>query len=378
MSLESSAARGWGRIFGGGGPREDSLPRTSIAWCLVGALLAGCAVATEPSSLPPTPTTPRVAVTPVPTLDAAPEASEADPDTSCPSPFPGETAPEGPVLRLAPSADEVPPLRPFAPLALVPDRDLEARIQERLARQDEGHYAVVVKRIDDGVGVAIDADRVFYAASLFKVAVMVEAFHQREVGLLDFGESYVVSDYYDGFDLGPGVLRHCDTVTLDAALRAMMAVSDNVAAVLVQDRVGARFVNDALVQLGARDTALLADDLPTTAADQALIIEAIARGELIGREASQEMLNLLASETFDFGLPAGLPDGTVVAHKTGLWHNATHDVGIVFAPGGPYVIAVLTDGGFESDAADVIADVSRIVYDYFGERFPAPQQDDNP
>lgn len=309
---------------------------------------------------------------PVPTVAVEAPTGEPEPDVRCPSPFPGESTPEGAAPRLTPTADDVPPLRPFAPLALVPDPELEARIRERLDQQEGGTYAVVVKRIDDGVGVAIDADHVFYAASLFKVAVMMEAFHQRDAGLLDFGEAYVVSDYYDGFDLGPRALRHCQTVTLEEALRAMMGVSDNVAAVLVQDRVGARFVNEALSQLGAHDTALLSDDLPTTAADQALLMEAIARGEAVSREASQEMLNLLGSETFDFGLPQGLPEGTLVAHKTGLWHNATHDAGIVFAPSGPYVIAVLTDGGFESDAAGVIADVSRIVYERFEERFAAP------
>ncbi|HXF50422.1 MAG TPA: serine hydrolase [Dehalococcoidia bacterium] len=290
---------------------------------------------------------------------------------SCPSPFVDATPAADVSPRLTPTADEVPPLPPFAPLALTPDPQLESHIRARLAQQEEGAYAVLVKRLDDGVGVAIDADRVFYAASLFKVAVMLEAFHQRDAGLLDFGETYVVSDYYDGFDLGPRALHRCQRVTLEEALRAMMAVSDNVAAVLVQDRVGPRFVNAALEQLGARDTALLSDDLPTTAADQALLMEAIARGEAVSPEASQEMLNLLGSETIDFGIPAGLPDDVVVAHKTGLWHNATHDAGVVFAPSGPYVIAILTDGGFESDAAAVIADISRIVYDYFAERFPA-------
>jgi beta-lactamase class A len=356
----------------GGGPREASLPRTIVAWVTAGLLLGGCAVAIEPSTLTQTPAPAHAVPSPVPTVAVEPEAAAPEPDLRCPSPFPGEPATDGGEPRLTPTASEVPPLEPFAPLALVPDPVLEDRIRERLDQQEGGTYAVVVKRIDDGAGVAINADHVFYAASLFKVAVMIEAFHQRDAGLLEFEESYVVSDYYEGFDLGPGVLQHCQTVTLDEALRAMMGVSDNVAAVLVQDRVGARFVNDALARLGARDTALLADDLPTTAADQALLMEAIARGQAVSRAASQEMLNLLGSETFDFGLPAGLPEGTLVAHKTGLWHNATHDAGIVFAPGGPYVVAVLTDGGFDSDAATVIADVSRIVYEHFAGRVPGP------
>lgn len=338
---------------------------------VAGLLLAGCAVAIEPPAATPTPAPELAHPTPEPRLPPLPEP-EANAEASCPSPFPQDAGLVTTAdVRLTPTATEAPPLSPFAPLALVTEPDLEAALQARLDREEEGTFGVVVKRIDDGRGAAINPRAVFYAASLYKTAVMLETFHQRDAGLLDLAEPYVVSDYYAGFDLGPGALRRCQVVTLHEALRAMMAVSDNVAAVLLQDRVGSRFVNEALQALGARDTGLLAEDLPTTAADQALLMEAIVRGKAVSREASQEMLNLLGSETFDFGVPAGLPEGTLVAHKTGQWHNATHDAGIVFAPSGVYVIAVLTDLGFESAASGLIADVSRLVYEYFEERYPA-------
>jgi hypothetical protein len=51
-----------------------------------------------------------------------------------------------------------------------------------------------------------------------------------------------------------------------------------------------------------------------------------------------------------------------VAHKTGNWDDATHDVGIVYAPSGPYVIAVLSDLPYTSEP---IAELSRLVYEYF-------------
>jgi beta-lactamase class A len=48
-----------------------------------------------------------------------------------------------------------------------------------------------------------------------------------------------------------------------------------------------------------------------------------------------------------------------VGNKTGTWDNATHDVAFVEAPGGTYVIAVLTDG---SGGWAPIARVSAAVY----------------
>jgi beta-lactamase class A len=51
-----------------------------------------------------------------------------------------------------------------------------------------------------------------------------------------------------------------------------------------------------------------------------------------------------------------------VAHKTGNWSNATHDAGIVYAPGATYVIAILSDKSYETE---LTAKVSRTVYEYY-------------
>jgi beta-lactamase class A len=77
------------------------------------------------------------------------------------------------------------------------------------------------------------------------------------------------------------------------------------------------------------------------------------------------MAGLLLSQTVNDRIPALLPAGTRVAHKTGNWSNATHDAGIVFSPAGSYVIVVLTDYGYNVDGASRIARLSRTVYDYY-------------
>ena len=64
--------------------------------------------------------------------------------------------------------------------------------------------------------------------------------------------------------------------------------------------------------------------------------------------ASSDMLNLMSREVIDNGLLAGLPRGVPVAHKTGNWSDATHDVGIVFAANGPYVFVALCANGYDT------------------------------
>lgn len=292
-------------------------------------------------------TPPPVTGTPPPSPTPAPDATEATPTP----------------VRI-PHVDEVPTVATTAAPSLVEDAELERRIGERLGDAAE-HYAIVIKDLGDGRGVAIDPGRVLYAASLFKLEVMYEVFHQRDAGLLRFDERYVATDYYSGFDLGPHLVAPCSTVSIGDALAAMMSVSDNVAAVMLLDRAGARHINDAMAALGLEETALTEDQsLPATAGDMARLVEAIARGEGLGAGSSAEMTALMRTEELADRIPRELPDGTVVAHKTGNWTNATHDAGIVYGRRSTYVMVLMSDLGFESDASLVEADVAKIAWDY--------------
>jgi beta-lactamase class A len=255
----------------------------------------------------------------------------------------------------------------YQPLLFTTDRALEKVVRQSMG-EDEERFAVVVKNLADGRGVELAADREFYAASLFKTWVMLAAYHQREAGLLDFDERYVVSDYYEEHALNPGELAACDEIPVREALERMLRVSDNVAANLLLDRVGAGNVNATLRSLGLAASGFPADgSLPTTAGEMALLLEAIARRNAVSEAASEEMLAVLSSESIANRLPALLPEGIVVAHKTGSWQDATHDAGIIFSPRATYVIVVLTDFGFADDGAGRIARLSRAVYDYYNQ-----------
>jgi beta-lactamase class A len=81
------------------------------------------------------------------------------------------------------------------------------------------------------------------------------------------------------------------------------------------------------------------------------------------------MRAILLRQEFNEGIPAGLPPGTPVAHKTGWIRGVLHDAAIVYpADRKPYVLVILTRGiPDESVARSLIVDVSRLVY---GEAVP--------
>jgi len=347
-------------------------PRLAVALGLA-LLLTACGIAIEEEEATPESGQPVEVVRPTPGAPAAVEPvtpSSAEMPT-CYQPTPEEPAVEGtpvePSERIT-SPSAMPTPSHYEPLSLQEDAALEARLREALGDEVEA-YSVVVKSLEDGRGALINPDKVFYAASLFKVAVMYEVFHQRSLGLLSFDEELLVTPYYAGFDLGTLPVEVCQTLSIGEALGYMMSISDNTSAVLLQDRVGSANINRSLEALGLTTTRLLPDDLPTTAADMALLMEMIALGKAVDAEASQEMVNLLVSEEIDNGLRAGVPEDTLVAHKTGNWSNATHDAGIVYlpagqagAPGATYVIAVLSEKPYETE---LTAKLSQVVYEYY-------------
>jgi beta-lactamase class A len=282
----------------------------------------------------------------------------------CPDPFPEDHELHGTETVRLPHAEEVEPPAPLEFDAIVEDEQLRHAIRETLG-DDEERHAVIIKDLSSGRGVALNADRLFYAASLFKLEVLYEVFSQREQGLISLDESYVASDYYAGFGLGPHLIAQCEEVTISRMLEAMMSVSDNVAAVMLQDRAGPRHINASMAALGLEATALFPDALPVTAADVALLFEAIARGAAVSKDASKQMADLLATEKVDDRIPAALPDDTPVSHKTGNWENATHDAGIVYGDRSTYVFVLLSDIGFDGHAASIQRDIVRTAWEHF-------------
>lgn len=105
----------------------------------------------------------------------------------------------------------------------------------------------------------------------------------------------------------------------------------------------------------------------TTGSDCAKILRQIYEGKCVSEEYSAEMLSLLKAQMVNNRIPAEIPLSTVIAHKTGdLSGLSCGDVGIVFSPGGDYIIcAICNDPASDDAAADAIAALSSAVFSYF-------------
>jgi beta-lactamase class A len=251
-----------------------------------------------------------------------------------------------------------------APAAPVADAALQDAVNQALAGFD-GEASVVVHNLRDGRYAETRGDKVWYAASTFKAAVLLTAYQQRDAGDLNFDELVTLEEKYTQNDLGTLEylkLKTGDQISVRDAVKGMIVVSDTSLATLVTEKVGGNSVDATLREIGATTMSVNDRELPATALDLTQLMIAIAAGQGVTGESRDEMLSLLAQEWFTQGIVAGLPDDVQYAHKSGRLGDATHDTAIVWGPAGPYVITVMTDG---SAGFSPIAAVSAAVYEYF-------------
>ena len=166
-------------------------------------------------------------------------------------------------------------------------------------------------------------------------------------------------------------------------MRLMITESSNLATDILVERVKPESVMAFMRKLGARDIRVLRGvedgkafergmNNTTTARDLSILFKALAEGRAVSPEDSREMTDVLAAQKFNEGIPAGLPAGTRVAHKTGSITKVEHDAGVVYPPNRkPYVLVVLVRGiADEKRAHKLIADISRAVYEESVNRKP--------
>jgi beta-lactamase class A len=100
----------------------------------------------------------------------------------------------------------------------------------------------------------------------------------------------------------------------------------------------------------------------TTARGLLVLFEKLATGQAVDPASDAEMVAILRRQKFRDAIPAGVPPGTPVAHKTGNITRIQHDAGIVLA-GRPYVLVVLVRGlDDEKKSQALIAGVARAVH----------------
>ena len=251
---------------------------------------------------------------------------------------------------------------------------------EEIAAETGGTVGVAARGLRSGLALDFNAHAVFPSASTIKFPIMMEVFAQVEAGTLRLDETLTLRDE----DVVPGAgvlqeLRPGREFTVEELMRLMIVISDNTASNMLIDRVTCESVNARLEGLGCTHTRLGRKFYDFEARDRGMenyacpaelagLLSLLERRQLVSADASERMLVCLRRQQIAGKIPKLLPPDTPVAHKTGEITGASHDVGIIYSPAGPLVLAALTQGIAESAVAEgAIRHIARLLYRYWGE-----------
>ena len=239
------------------------------------------------------------------------------------------------------------------------DHGFAARAGRRLAElaaAGPGRVHIAAWDLADAEPVTVAADERVPSASTIKVPILAASLAEAAAGRLDLHTHHPLPTGRTG---GTGVLdslRDLRALSLADLLTLMIVVSDNAATNRVIDAVGIDAVNAFCERAGLTSTRLerrLMDveaksrglENLTSARDQALLLYGLAHGTLLPAEQAAFALEFLAGQQTRDRLPALLPDGARIAHKTGELRGLRHDTGIITTPAGRQAaVAALVTG----------------------------------
>jgi beta-lactamase class A len=293
---------------------------------------------------------------------------------------------------------------------------------EAITKGVEGEVGVAAKHIETGEEIYINGDTYFPMASVFKVPIFVEVMAQIKEGRFTLDEE--ISIQKADQHLGSGYLSDLDApgikLSVSNLINLMMMISDNSATDILLTKVGAENVNNRLRSYGLekitvnrtcqhliidaigmdyekykglplddvikgyrkereenpeafeKASANFSNVIQDQSSPKAMnrLLAMIFKKEILDEESCDHIISvMLKCQTGERRLKGNLPGYVQVAHKTGTIGGTVNNAGIIYLPDnlGHVAITVFTKDTEDEtrEVEDIIAQISRFVYDYF-------------
>ncbi|KKU52299.1 MAG: hypothetical protein A3F26_03570 [Candidatus Ryanbacteria bacterium RIFCSPHIGHO2_12_FULL_47_12b] len=257
---------------------------------------------------------------------------------------------------------------------------VDAVIKEKIRDSSFINAAVYFRDLDSSRWMGINAETKYSAASLNKVPLMITYFKAAELNLqiLNIKIPYTretKQKYMDILEnnIPPDQrLKIDNSYTLKDLINRMIMYSDNRAASLLVEYINTDALIEIYTDLGLSFPQNPGDSISTKSFSR--FFRALYNASYLNRDQSNEALRLLTKTTYTKGIVAGLPSNITVAHKfgyrtpdpsNGVLHNELHDCGIIYYPGHPYLLCIMTSGDDLLKLEHGIKDISQTVYTEF-------------
>ncbi len=249
---------------------------------------------------------------------------------------------------------------------------LKTALQNLMKQYPTIKPAIFVWEYENGKYVDINADKLYSAASIIKLPVLVRMFKSIEANQMTIYDEMVLTNYYQSS--GSGNLQYAQTgikYSLDQLARVMIQNSDNTSTNMIMSKLGG--MDD--INIGLRDWGIsstyvrtwlpdLKGTNKTTAKDMAKILYNLDNPGFLNINSREYIIDYMSHVKNNRLIAAGLGEGALFIHKTGDIGTMLGDVGIVYAPNGKkYIVVILANRPHNApQGKDFIVKASSLIY----------------
>lgn len=230
-----------------------------------------------------------------------------------------------------------------------------------------GNFGVYFEDLTFHSWFGIDEREAFMPASLLKITTVASVLKEVEEGGMSLDTEVTLTK--DDLDYTFGTLYEHEgqNYTIKRLIEIALINSDNTAAKKLYSYLTEERWREARLAMGLPMVSVQEsyNRTPLTPKQFSSVFRSLYYSGYLSRTFSNWVLMLLSETEFNDGIPAGLPAGTVVSHKIGVWpdQGSVHDCGIVYAKK-PYILCVMSDNTTTQEGNRVIKEISKTVYDY--------------
>lgn len=226
------------------------------------------------------------------------------------------------------------------------DTGLQAMI-EQWDRERTPRFGIRVQDLSGkNINAQLNPDMDFVTASTYKMFLAYAVLHKVEMGEMSMDQST---------SLGLSVRSCIDEMILHSTNACAHALFDLAGWRSVHDFIRGQFPSTSLDNGANPD-----GEKHTTIRDETNFLIRLNAGELMNREHTDYLIGLMKRQVYRSGIPRGV-QGTTVANKVGFYNGYKHDVAIVYAPRGTYVLGILSYGSNDAQFADLSGRVAQLM-----------------
>lgn len=248
--------------------------------------------------------------------------------------------------------------------------EIKKYIEDRKAKGDLTDASVYFRDMNNGPWFGISESDPFSPASLLKLPVMMAYYKKSETDpsiltkkiKFDTGRQLLQQAFSPSKEIEKG-----KEYTIEELIERMIVYSDNAALVLLEENIDPAEIDKITIDLRVETATDATPPDYMSVRGYAGLFRILFNASYLRKSDSEKILETLSRIQFDQGLKRGIPKSVSVSHKFGERElpngiNQLHDCGIIYVPGNPYMLCVMTRGSDLRKLAESIAGISSITY----------------